>query len=148
MASPSPRITIEQFQTLWPADSPFMRVYRFAVERIGYGDARVRLKFDEHHVRPGHTLSGPTVMALADYTIWAVVLGMTGPANNGAATSNLTVNFLRRPALTDLLADARIIRLGRRLAVGEATVYSDGADDPVAHVTATYAMVEIPPPVE
>lgn len=145
MTDPSPRITIEQFQALWPADAPFMRVYRFAVERIGYGDARIRLRFDEHHVRPGETLSGPTVMALADYTIWATVLGMTGPAHHGSATSNLNANFLRRPALADLVAEARIIRLGRRLAVGEATVYSDGADDPVAHVTATYAMVETPP---
>ena len=136
------RISIEQFEALWPPELPFKQIYRFAVERIDYGEARVRLLFDAHHVRPGDTLSGPTVMALADYAIWAVVLGMTGPAYHRSATSNLNVNFLRRPALVDLIAEASIIRLGRRLAVGEATVYSDGADDPVAHVTATYAVTK------
>lgn len=65
---------------------------------------------------------------------------MTGPEYLGSATRNLNVSFLRRPALADLIAEGRIIRRGRRLAVGEATIYSDGARDPVAHVTATYAM--------
>ncbi|MCG8547659.1 MAG: PaaI family thioesterase [Alphaproteobacteria bacterium] len=142
MDSKQPRMTIEQFEALWPAKSPFMQIYPFAVEEIGYGTARVRLPFGEHHVRPGDTISGPTVMALADYTIWAMVLGMTGPDYLGSATSSLNANFLRRAALVDLIAEARIIRLGRRLAVGEATVYSDGADDPVAHVTATYAVAK------
>jgi len=72
--------------------------------------------------------------------VWAAVLGMTGPESHNSATSNLNVNFLRRPALADLVAESRIIRQGRRLAVGEATIYSDGESDPVAHITATYAM--------
>ncbi|MDH3703080.1 MAG: PaaI family thioesterase [Alphaproteobacteria bacterium] len=140
MPQNQPRITIEQFREIWPADAPAMRIYRFEIEQIGYGDARVRLLFDEHHVRPGETLSGPAMMTLGDYTIWAAVLGMTGPDYHNSATSNLNVNFLRRPALADLVAESRIIRQGRRLAVGEATIYSDGESDPVAHITATYAM--------
>jgi len=138
-----PRITVEQFCGLWPPDMPFMQFYRFAVEQIGYGDARVRLGYDEHHIRPGGSLSGPTIMTLADYTIWAVVLGMTGPDYRNAATSSLTVHFLRPAPAGDLIAEGRIIRLGRRLAVGEAAVYADGETggaDPVAHVTATYAL--------
>ena len=59
MPQNQPRITIEQFRAIWPADAPAMRIYRFEIERIGFGDARVRLLFDDHHVRPGETLSGP-----------------------------------------------------------------------------------------
>ena len=143
MPDTRPRITVAQFRDLWPADIPFMRFYRLAVEHIGYGEARVRLAHDDHHMRPGGTVSGPTIMTLADYTIWAVVLGMKGIAYRDAATSSLTVHFLRRATAGDLIAEGRIIRLGRRLAVGEASVYSDGAagrEDPVAHVTATYAL--------
>jgi uncharacterized protein (TIGR00369 family) len=143
MANPKPRITIEEFRGLWPTETPFMQFYRFAVERIGYGEARVRLGFDDRHIRPGGTLSGPTIMALADYTIWGVVLGMKGPDYHAAATSSLTVHFLRPAQAGDLIAVGRIIRLGRRQAVGEASVYTEGAADgadPVAHVTATYAI--------
>lgn len=143
MPDPKPRITVAQFRGLWSPDMPFMRFYRLSVEHIGYGDAQVRLGFDAHHVRPGGSLSGPTIMTLADYTIWAVVLGMKGPDYHAAATSSLTVHFLRRAPAGDLLAEGRIIRLGRRLAVGEASVYADGSAggaDPVAHVTATFAL--------
>jgi len=90
-------------------------------------------------------------MTLADYTIWAVVLGMKGPEYQNAATSSLTVHFLRRAPAGDLIAEGRIIRLGRRLAVGEASVYADGeagGADPVAHVTATYALPSARKPAE
>jgi len=151
MPDPKPRITIEEFSGLWPPDLPFMQFYRFTVEHIGYGEARVRLGYDEHHLRPGGAMSGPTIMALADYTVWAVVLGMKGRAYHAAATSSLTVHFLRPAPATDLVAEGRIIRLGVRLAVGEASVYAageTGSGDPVAHVTATYAIPTLRKPPE
>ena len=60
-----------------------------------------------------------------------------------AVTTNLNINFLRKPAPRDLIAECRLLKLGKRLAVGEVTIYSDGEDEPVAHVTSTYS---IPPP--
>jgi len=81
------------------------------------------------------------MMALADFAMYCAVLGAIGPVPL-AVTINLNINFLRRPAQRDLLAEARLIKLGRRLAVGEVTICSDGDEEPVAHVTATYS---IPP---
>jgi acyl-coenzyme A thioesterase PaaI-like protein len=81
------------------------------------------------------------MMGLADYTMYAVVLSLIGRVEL-AVTTNLNCNFLRRPTPGDLIADGRIIKLGKRLAYGEVTICSDGDADPVAHVTATYS---IPP---
>ncbi|MEE8445720.1 MAG: PaaI family thioesterase [Alphaproteobacteria bacterium] len=125
------------------AEANFVEQFGLVTERIGYGEARVRLPFDEAHTRPGGTISGPAMMALADFTMYAVVLGMIGPVKL-AVTTSLNINFLRRPGRGDIVADGRILKLGKRLAVGEIflTPAGDGAD-PVAHVTATYS---IPPP--
>ena len=92
-------------------------------------------------LRPGGTISGPTMMELADFAMYVAVFSAIGPQPL-AVTTNLNINFLRKPARADLLADAQLMKVGKRLAVGEVTIYSDGADEPVAHVTATYS---IPP---
>jgi uncharacterized protein (TIGR00369 family) len=81
------------------------------------------------------------MMALADFTMYCAVLAAIGPVPL-AVTINLSINFLRRPALRDLIGEARLMKLGKRLAVGEVTIRSDGEEEPVAHVTATYS---IPP---
>ena len=80
-------------------------------------------------------------MGLADYALYAAILSRIGRVEL-AVTTNLNANFLRRPKPADLIAKARLIKLGRRLAVGEVELYSDGDDDMVAHVTSTYS---IPP---
>ena len=80
-------------------------------------------------------------MGLADYALFAAILSRIGRVEL-AVTTNLNANFLRRPKPADLIAKARLIKLGRRLAVGEVELYSDGDDDMVAHVTSTYS---IPP---
>lgn len=99
-----------------------------------------RVPFQAKLVRPGGTLSGPVIMALADAAMYAVVLGRLGRVEM-AVTANLNINFLARPAPVDLLAEARILRLSRRQAVCEVSLYSLGAeDDLVAHVTGTYAL--------
>jgi uncharacterized protein (TIGR00369 family) len=109
------------------------------IEEVWHGEARVRQRFEPRQVRPGGTISGPTMMALADFSMYCAVLAAIGPVPL-AVTINLSINFLRRPALRDLLAEARLLKLGKRLAVGEVIICSDGEDEPVAHVTATYSI--------
>lgn len=138
----APHITVQAFEELCRSEANFVEQYGFVTEKIGYGHARARLPFDAVHIRPGGTVSGPAMMALADFAMYALVLGMIGPVKL-AVTTSLNINFLRRPGPADIVADARILKLGKRLAVGEVNLYSARHDDPVAHVTATYS---IPPP--
>lgn len=109
------------------------------LEDIHCGDVRVRREFHEDHIRPGGTISGPTMMELADFAMYVAVFSAIGPQPL-AVTTNLNINFLRKPAKADLIAHARLMKVGRRLAVGEVTLYSDGAEEPVAHVTSTYSI--------
>jgi len=81
------------------------------------------------------------MMALADFTLWAALLGAIGEVPL-AVTTSLNINFLRKPANTDIICTARLLKLGRRLAVGDLLLTPDGEALPCAHVTATYS---IPP---
>jgi uncharacterized protein (TIGR00369 family) len=109
------------------------------IERVDYGDIRVRRHFREDQLRPGGSVSGPTMMELADFAMYVAVFSAVGPQPL-AVTTNLNINFLRKPARADLIADARLMKVGKRLAVGEVTIFSDGLNDPVAHVTSTYSI--------
>jgi uncharacterized protein (TIGR00369 family) len=110
------------------------------IDRLDADGALARVPFHRKLVRPGGTLSGPTIMALADAAMYALVLGKLGRVEM-AVTSNLNINFLLKPKPVDLLAHARILRLSRRQAVCEVSVYSLGHEDElVAHVTGTYAL--------
>ena len=102
---------------------------------------RIRRKFNESSLRPGGTISGPTMMALTDFAMYVAVLASIGPVPL-AVTTNLNINFLRRPAQRDLIAEANLIKLGKRLAVGEVGVTVEGEDELVAHAVGTYS---IPP---
>lgn len=104
-------------------------------------DGRLRLPYADKHLRPGGTISGPSIMALADSAFYFLLLSMIGPVEL-AVTTNLSIDFMRKPAAKDLLADAEMLKLGRRLAVGRVTMTSEGDSRPVAHATLTYA---IPP---
>lgn len=114
------------------------------LEDINAAGVRMRAVYDDRFLRPGGTVSGPVLMGLADAAVYALVLSRIGPVEL-AVTTSLSINFLRRPAPGDVLADARLLKLGKRLAVAEVTLYSDGESpaEAVAHVTATYS---IPPP--
>jgi uncharacterized protein (TIGR00369 family) len=109
------------------------------IEAVWEGGCRVRQAFQTGFIRPGGTISGPTMMALADFTFYVALLGTIGPESL-AVTTNLNINFLRKPEQRDLVAKARMLKLGRRLAVMEVEIFSDGAQEPVAHVTATYSI--------
>ena len=138
-ASPSPRITLEAFDRLLAESAPFQKIYGFVTEEIGFGTARVRLPAGETHTRPGGTLSGPAQMALADFAMYAALLGAIGEVPL-AVTTSLNINFLQRPQPGALVATCRLLKLGKRLAVGDITVQSEGLDGPVAHATATYSL--------
>lgn len=100
----------------------------------------LRQPYSERMLRPGGTISGPTLMALADFAMYVVLLSAIGPVGL-AVTTNLNVNFLRKGAPgKDVLAEARLLKLGRRLAVGEVNLLSGTSPDPIAHVTATYSI--------
>jgi uncharacterized protein (TIGR00369 family) len=137
----APRITAEEFQELAWQGVPFVRQLGWRVERFAAGDVAVRLPYSELLLRPGGTICGPALMALADIAVYGVVLSLIGRVE-GAMTTNLSVHFLSRPAPADVLARGRILRIGRRLAVGEVVMHTSGDPDPVCHVTGTYA---IPP---
>ncbi|WP_271412278.1 PaaI family thioesterase [Pseudomonas sp. Q1-7] len=133
-------MTAEQVEALIRAGVPMADDIDLRIERMDEQGALARVPFQPKLVRPGGTLSGPTIMALADAAMYAVVLGRLGKVEM-AVTSNLNINFLTRPKPVDLLAEARILKLGRRQAVCEVSLYSAGEeDDLVAHVTGTYAL--------
>ena len=112
-----------------------------AIASIRHGTATMRLPFDRKMLRPGGTVSGPTMMSLADATMSAAVLGAIGIVKL-AVTTSFNINFLYRPSPADLMAEGRLMKLGKRLAVIEVTLHSEGHDEPVAHATGTYS---IPP---
>lgn len=111
------------------------------VERVGDLSALLRLKAAARDLRPGGTISGASMMALADLAIYAALLGEIGLVPL-AVTTSLTMNFLRKPALGDVLAEARLLKVGKALAFGEILLRSDGEEKLVAHCTSTYS---IPP---
>ncbi len=111
----------------------------YHLDAVGPMTARVRMDYHERHLRPGGTLSGPSMMALADLGLYAVILAHIGPVGL-AVTTNLNFNFMRKPGQRPLIAECRLLKLGKRLAVGEASIFFEGSDDLVCHATGTYSI--------
>ena len=109
------------------------------IEHVEYGVARVRKAFNANSLRPGGTISGPTMMGVADFALYVAIFASIGPETL-AVTTNLNINFLRKPEQADLIAETRLMKIGKRLVIGEVTIHADGNDAPVAHVTATYSV--------
>lgn len=110
------------------------------VEDVGIGTARVRMRHHERVIRPGGTVSGPAMFTLADFSIYVAIIATLGEPGFDAVTTNLNINFLTKPQPRDLVSSVRLIRVGRRLAVGEAQIHSDGSEDMVALAIANYAL--------
>ncbi len=109
-------------------------------EEVRENYARIRLPYRESMLRPGGTLSGPTLFLASDIGMYALVLSHIGPELM-AVTSNMNMNFLARPKAGDVIAETRLLKLGRRLAVMEVSLYSSAQPETlVAHVTGTYAL--------
>lgn len=136
-----PKLTHKELEDRLRAEFPemFDAESGYALERLWFGGARVRRHFHPRTLRPGGTVSGPIMMALADFTMYLAVLSGIGWVPL-AVTTNFSINFLRKPAPRDVLAEARLFKLGKRLAVGEIALYSDGDDEMVAHATSTYSI--------
>jgi len=111
-----------------------------SIESADGASCLLRQRYSDRMLRPGGTVSGPTLMSLADFAMYVVLLSAIGPVGL-AVTTNLSINFLRKGAPgQDVLAAARILKLGKRLAVGEVNLRSGTSPDPIAHVTATYSI--------
>jgi uncharacterized protein (TIGR00369 family) len=113
---------------------------RCVVQAVGEGTATVLHPVGDAELRPGGTVSGPVMMAVADVAIYIAVLGAIGIVPL-AVTTNFSINFLRKPAAgRDIVAKSKLIKLGNSLAVGEVAVYSQGSDVMVAHAVGTYSI--------
>ena len=114
----------------------------FNVESVGDDTITMRLIVGEQHLRPGGTISGPSMFGLADVAAYFVTLSRIGPKAL-AVTTNCSIDFMRKPAAgVDLIARARLLKLGKQLSVTDVLLYSEGMDAPVARASLTYA---IPP---
>ena len=136
---PRAKLTLDEFQALASHGVPYVGLLGCRTEVFEAGRVVVRLPWQPMLLRPGGSLCGPAMMALADITLYGVVLSRIGRVEL-AVTTDLAFHFLTKPRDADLLAEGRLLRLGRTLAVGEVTLTSDGAEHPVAHCVGTYAI--------
>jgi uncharacterized protein (TIGR00369 family) len=138
----STKMTVEDLSAFLTKDFPELQgdgEPTFLVEAVGPMTARMRLLYHPRHLRPGGTISGPSMFALADVSLYVAVLAQLGPVAL-AVTTNLNINFLRKPEPGDLIGEARLLKLGKRLAVGEVLIFSEATEDLVAHATGTYSI--------
>lgn len=134
-----PKLSADEFHDLATRGVPYVGQLGLRIERFAAGEVDMRLPWQELLLRPGGTVCGPAMMGLADVTLYGVVLSLIGRVEL-TVTTDLTFHFLSKPRPADLLAKGRILRLGRRLAIGEVTVFSEGDGKPVAHCVGTYAI--------
>ncbi len=117
----------------------------FRIDRVEETGITLRLKVTAQHLRPGNVISGPSIFALADVAVYLAILARIGMVPM-TVTTNCSIDFLRKAAADrDLLADARVLKLGRSLAVGDVLLYSEGLADPVARAGLTYAIPKTSP---
>jgi uncharacterized protein (TIGR00369 family) len=135
------KMTIAEMEQFLRDDFPQVRG-DFGVDSVGENKITMRLFVAQKHLRPGGTVSGPAIFALADVSVYMAVMAMIGPEAL-AVTTNCSIDFMRKPvAGVDLISNCRLLKLGRVLAVGEMLLYSDGMEAPVARASMTYS---IPP---
>lgn len=135
------QMTIDELHAFLARDFPQV-ASQFHVDALAPMEITLRLKVGDHHLRPGGTVSGPAMFGLADVAVYLAVLAMIGPQGL-AVTTSCSMDFMRKPAAgKDLLCECRLLKLGRVLAVGDALIYSEGSDAPVARANMTYS---IPP---
>jgi len=134
-----PAITPEAFNALLVEKLPMALHLGIRAEAIGKGTARLIMPFGPHLTRPVDVVCGPALMTLADVALYAAVLSAIG-LQEMAVTSNLNVTFLRKAERTDIIAEASLLKQGRRLAMGAVELIAATTDELVSHVTATYAI--------
>jgi len=135
------KMTQAELTAFLASEFPQMREMDFRIEHWDGKVLRLAMPIGERNLRPGGTVSGPAMMTLADCAAYMLLLGLIGPVAL-AVTTNLNINFLRKPGLGGLVAEATMLKLGKTLAIIELSLYSAGVAEPVAHSVMTYA---IPP---
>jgi uncharacterized protein (TIGR00369 family) len=135
------KMSVTELQSFLLAEFPqAFKAGDISIESADGATCLLRQRYSEQMLRPGRTISGPTLMALADCAMYVVLLSAIGPVSL-AVTVNLNINFLRKGAPgRDVLAAVRLLKLGKRLAVGEVNLLSGTSPDPIAHATSTYSI--------
>lgn len=136
-----PALTIPELETLIREGVPLVGGFGIAITDLQPGRVTMRIPYKADFVRPGGTVTGPVMFALADVALYGAVLSVIGRVEL-AVTTSMTINFLRKPPPAGLTAEARLLKCGKRLAYGEILIFSDDSAEPVAHATGTYS---IPP---
>ncbi len=132
-------VTVEEFNQAARKQLPLVEQLGFIVESLNQGECVVRAVYKEDFLRPGGTISGPILMALADFAMWGAIMSKAERVQM-ALTTSLNINFLVRPEPGDVVAVARLMKLGKRLAVGSVDLFGNAGDELVAHVTCTYSL--------
>ena len=133
------KFTIEEFNEIAREQLPLVETLGFVVESVDQGECVVRAIYKDDYLRPGGTISGPIMMALADFAMWGAIMSKADRVQM-ALTTNLNINFLLRPQPGDIIAVAKLMKLGKRLAVGSVELFGNERNDLVAHVTCTYSL--------
>ncbi len=137
MRAPPP---VGDIQEIVRTGVPLAGAWGVEVLEAADGAALVRLPFREVLLRPGDTVSGPALMGLADVAMWAALLSLTG-GRDESVTSTMTVNFLRPLGANPVLAEARVLKRGRRMVFGEILMRREGAEEVSVHVTTTWTVI-------
>lgn len=138
-----PKMTVSEVNEFVGEVFPQSKQYGWAAEEINPGYIRVGMKITDNDLRPGGTISGPTMFTLADVSAYLLILSHIGKVAL-AVTTNLNINFLNKPVMGDLVAEGQLLKLGKRLAVCDVKILSKVDQTLVAHATATYSI----PPVK
>jgi len=133
------KISPAEFEMILRDALPFAQSMGTELVELNAEHTVVRLPYKRDFLRPGGTIGGPLLMALADIALYGAVMAALGRVDQ-AVTANLTINFLRRPPPADVTAKARLLKVGKRLAVGEVELFSGDGPEMVAHVTASYSL--------
>ncbi len=141
MSDQSSKVSLEEFNQILEEELPWAVETGMSLENVYNGFATMKLPYHHRSTRPGGSISGPHMMMLADACMYAVVLSMVGKVKL-AVTTNFNINFLRKPIESDLIAEGKIIKMGKRLAIMEVSIYAGADNNLVAHATGTYS---IPP---
>lgn len=138
MAELDLKLNAEQVQALIHGGLPAASRSALVIEEVLPGMARIRLPFKERYLRPGGIVSGPTLFGAADTAMFALVLAHLGPELM-AVTADTNIRFLRAAKAADIIAEARLLKLGRTLVTSEILVWTESRDRPAAHATGSYA---------
>ncbi|MCD2177232.1 PaaI family thioesterase [Rhizobium sp. C1] len=136
----TPVLTAEQINEFLEREFPQVHSQGriFEVINVASGTATLRFTPNEMHLRPGGTVSGPAMFALADVGAYVTLLAHIGPVAM-AVTANMNINFLSRPDPVPLDGVGRVLKIGKRLSVIEIAIERVDTRELIAHATATYS---------